>query len=395
MRRSPPRHVAAATSSVPTTVRAATALRARALAAICFSSTQVFLCCNAAMPETLAEAFARQIAWCDGNGSPFTARVLEAAWADHERDGALRELLPTWSGDAGADAVPLRVAGALHALALSGREPALAGLYPPRREVFDAALGPAAVATALARHREVVAAYLAVAPQTNEIGRSAVLLAGFAQVARDTGLPLSTFEIGASAGLNQLWHRYRYRLGDVDWGDPASPVLIETEWRGAQAALPRRIDVACHAACDVAPIDLADEDAVLRLTSYVWPEQRERLQRLRAAIALARELGLHVDQADALPWVRTALASTRTGQATVLYHSVMWQYMPRATRDALREVIAVAGARATPDAPLAWLRFEPPNADAHMELTLTSWPGGTTRVLAAAHPHGRWIEWRQ
>jgi len=346
------------------------------------------------MPQTLAEAFARQIAWCDGNGSPFTARVLEAAWTDRERGGGLRELLPHWPGDAGADAVPLRVAGALHALALSGCEPALAALYPPQREGFDPALGPAAVAAALARHREVVAAYLAVAPQTNEIGRGAVLLAGFAQVARDTGLPLATFEIGASAGLNQLWHRYRYRLGDVDWGDPASPVLIEAEWRGARAALPRHIDVASHAACDVAPIDLADDDAVLRLTSYVWPEQRERLRRLRAAIALARELGLHVDRADALPWVRAALAPTRTGQASVLVHSVMWQYMPQATRDALREAIAAAGARATSDAPLAWLRFEPPNADAHMELSLTLWPGGTMRVLATAHPHGRWIEWR-
>jgi hypothetical protein len=119
------------------------------------------------------------------------------------------------------------------------------------------------------------------------------------------------------------------------------------------------------------------------------------LQRLRAAIALARQVGVHVDQADALPWVSAALAPTRTGQATVLYHSVMWQYMPLATRDALHEVIAAAGARASRDAPMAWLRFEPPDADVHMLLTLTLWPGGTPRVLAAAHPHGRRIDWRQ
>ena len=346
------------------------------------------------MPLTLAEAFARQIAWCDDNGSPFTARVLDAAWADRERGGALHELLPGWPGDAGADAVPLRVAGALHALALSGREPALAALYPPRRERFDAALGPPAVAAALARQRELVAQYLAVAPQTNEIGRSAALLPGFALIAHETGLPLATFEIGASAGLNQLWHRYRYRLGKVAWGDAASPVRIDAEWRGPMPALPPHIDVARHAASDVAPIDLTDDAAVLRLTSYVWPEQSERLQRLRAAIALARQIGLHVERADALPWVHAALAPQRTGQVTVLYHSVRWQYMPPSTRDALREVIAAAGARATPDAPLAWLSFEPPNADAHMELTLTLWPGGTRRVLAEAHPHGRWVRWR-
>jgi hypothetical protein len=346
------------------------------------------------MTMTLPEAWAHQIAWCDGNGSPFTARVLEAAWSDRERGGALRELLPHWPGDAGADAVPLRLAGALHAMALDGSDPALAALYPPRRCAWDAALGPGAVSHALAAQRERVAAYLRVAPQTNEIGRSAVLLPGFAAIARATGLPLATFEIGASAGLNQLWHRFRYELGNARWGDPHGTVVVRAEWRGALPALPARIDVASHAACDVAPIELAtDAGAALRLLSYVWPDQTERLERLRAAIALAQRLHLRVDRDDALPWVQRVLAEARPGRATVICHSVMWQYMPQATRAALRATISAAGAGATPQAPLAWLAFEPPNADADMRLTLTQWPGGVQRQLAAAHPHGRWIEW--
>ena len=342
---------------------------------------------------TLADAWQRQIAWCDANGSPFTARVLEAAWADRARGGALADLLPDWPGDAGADAVPLRVAGALHALALSGREPALAALYPPRRADFDAERGPSALSAALDRQRDHVGAYLRVAPQTNEIGRSAVLLPGFAEIARATGLPLATFEIGASAGLNQLWHRYRYALGEMSWGDPASAVTIRVEWQGARPALPERIDIASQAACDIAPIDLHADGAAQRLLSYVWPDQSERLERLRAAIGLAQRLGLSVDAADALPWVRAALATERRGQATVLYHSVMWQYLPLDTRQALHDTIVAAGARATQEAPLAWLAFEPPNADAHMLLNLTLWPGGQTRTLAVAHPHGRWVQW--
>lgn len=348
------------------------------------------------MPLKLAEAWSRQIAWCDDNGSPFTARVLDAAWADRERGGALRELLPLpsgWPGDAGADAVPLRVAGALHAMALDGSDGALAALYPPRRMTWDAALGPPAVAHALASQRDRVAAYLRVAPQTNEIGRSAVLLPGFAAIAAHTGLPLATFEIGASAGLNQLWPACRYELGATRWGDARSSVLIRAEWRGAPALLPEHIEVASQQASDIAPIDLGAEGAALRLLSYVWPDQSERLQRLRAAIALARRLQVKVEAADALPWVQRALAAKREGQATVLYHSVMWQYLPQATRDALREAITAAGAHATHDAPLAWLAFEPPNADAHMQLTLTLWPGGTPRTLARVHPHGAWIEW--
>jgi hypothetical protein len=340
---------------------------------------------------TLDDAWSRQIDWCDANGSPFTARVLEAAWADRTRGGALRALLPDWPGDAGADAVPLRVAGALHAMALDGSDAALAALYPPSASAWDAQRGPVAVAHALAAQRERVAAYLRVAPQTNEIGRSAALLPGFAVIAAHTGLPLATFEIGASAGLNQLWPHFRYELGDGRWGDAASPVVIRAEWRGATPPLPARIEVAEQQACDIAPIDLNADGAALRLLSYVWPDQSDRLLRLRAAIALAQQRALHVEAADALAWVQRALAKPRPGRATVLYHSVMWQYMPQAARDALRATILAAGARATHEAPLAWLAFEPPNADAHAQLTLMLWPGGESRVLAHAHPHGRWV----
>jgi hypothetical protein len=342
---------------------------------------------------TLDDAWSRQIDWCDANGSPFTARVLEAAWADRTRGGALRALLPDWPGDAGADAVPLRVAGALHAMALDGSDAALAALYPPSASAWDAQHGPVAVARALAAQRERVAAYLRVAPQTNEIGRSAALLPGFALIAAHTGLPLATFEIGASAGLNRLWPHFRYELGGWRWGDVASPVTIHAEWRGAAPPLPARIEVAEQQACDIAPIDLNADGAALRLLSYVWPDQSDRLLRLRAAIELAQQRALRVEAADALPWVQRALAPARPGRATVLYHSVMWQYMPPATREALSAAITAAGARATREAPLAWLAFEPPNADAQMQLTLTLWPGGLPRMLARAHPHGRWVEW--
>jgi hypothetical protein len=345
------------------------------------------------MTLSLDEAWSRQIAWCDDNGSPFTARVLEAAWSDRERGGALRKALPDWPGDAGADAVPLRVAGALHAMALDGSAAELTALYPPRRTAWDTQRGPVAVAQALAAQRERVAAYLRVAPQTNEIGRSAVLLLGFATISRQLGLPLDTLEIGASAGLNQLWHRFGYRIGATRWGDPASDVLVRAEWRGSEPQRwPARIDVASQAACDISPLDLQRDGTALRLMSYVWPDHAERLQRLRAAITLAQRSALIVESADALPWVRRALAAPRLGRATVLYHSVMWQYMAATTRDALRDAITEAGARASAAAPLAWLAFEPPNADADMLLTLQLWPGGAQRVLARAHPHGRWIE---
>lgn len=343
------------------------------------------------MTHTLEQAWTKQIPYCNSMGSPLTARVLEAAWADHENGGALARLLPNWPGDAWIDAVPLRVAGALHALALTRQSPALAAVYDALAS-SDEDLR-ATVAAALDEHSALVTAYLRVPPQTNEIGRSAVLLGGFAKVAQATGLPLATLEIGASAGLNRLWHRYRYALGNnLQWGDASSPVLIRSDWQGAAPTLPAHIEVASHVACDAQPLDLQTEGADIRLMSYVWAGHSERLARLQAAIALARAAHLRVDCEDALPWLQRQLAAPRPGVATVVYHSVVWQYLPAATQAGLRSTIEAAGARATAQAPVAWLAFEPPG-EAPFELSLTLWPGGQRRVLAQAQAHGQWVKW--
>ena len=346
------------------------------------------------MNENLAAAWRKQIDYCDAHGSPFTAHVLAAAWADWIQGGALRSLMPDWPGDAWTDVVPLRLAGALHSLALDGSSAALAALYPPQAATFDARRGPSAIAEAMRAHPERISAYLQSPPQTNEIGRSAVLLGGFAAIAQATGLPLALLEMGASAGLNQLWHRYRYELGGLQWGDAASPVLIRSDWHGALPNLPARIDVAASAACDIAPIDLHRPGAGLRLASYVWPDQTERVERLRAAIDLARQLGVAVERADAGAWVSRQLTAARPGRATVLYHSIMWHYMQPPLQTALRATIAAASERATHEAPLAWLSFELPDPNSLPELALTLWPGGERRVLADAHAHGHYATWR-
>lgn len=345
------------------------------------------------MTADLATAWSGQIEWCDKNGAPFTARVLDAAWRDWQAGGALHAALPAWDGDARADAVPLRVAGALHALVLDGRDPVLAALYPPQRSEFDAEAGPIAVRSALARFPAHVAEYLSRPPQTNEIGRSAVLLGGFATVAARTGLPLSICEIGASAGLNMLWNRFRYELGDMRWGDAAGAVVIRAEWQGEALALPERIEVTARSGCDRNPIDLRSPDAALRLTSYVWPEHTERLDRLRAAIPLARAHGVVPETMDAADFVAREFAAPRAGVATVLYHSIVWQYLEPATRDAIRTTLREAGERATPAAPIAHLSFEIPQSGGWPRLTLRQWPGGAREVLAVAHPHGAAVRW--
>lgn len=334
-------------------------------------------------------AFALQARWCEQLGAPFSAALMRALADDWTQGGALRTLLPAWPGDAVADALALRVAGALHRLVIDGTEPALAAAYadgtPP---------APAQLAAAIEGHAALWRDYLAHSPQTNEIGRSALLLGGYAVIAAHTGLPLALREIGASAGLNLLWDHFHYRLGGAGWGEPTAGVVIEADWRGRPPPLPPRIAVASRAGCDRAPIDLRDAGQRQRLLSYVWPDQPQRLARLRAALALAEREPPPLTAADAADWAEAELAAPQPGACLVLAHSIVWSYLRAATQQRLRAALHTAGGRARPDAPLAWLRYELRRADAAPELRLTLWPGGVERRLATGHPHGAWADWQ-
>ncbi|MDQ1081985.1 DUF2332 domain-containing protein [Pseudoroseomonas cervicalis] len=341
--------------------------------------------------DAVLHAFGQQIEWCERLGSPLTARLLRWLSADIAAGGLAAPLVAAWPGDPLADALALRLAGGLHALVLAGQAPALAACYPPNPAPADAALA-AALRAVLAARQEELRGFLASAPQTNEVGRAGVLLGGFLEIAAATRLPLALLEIGASAGLNLAWDRFSYRLGEAAWGDPASPVQLRPEWRGALPPLDAPLAIATRAGCDLAPMSAGDPAQALRLRAYVWPDQRDRLARLEGAIALARRLGTQVERADALDWLRPRL-HPGPGRATVLYHSIMWQYLPAATQDGILALLRQAAAQATARAPLAWLRFEMPPAGGPPELRLTLWPDGTERRLAIAHPHGQSVDW--
>jgi len=349
------------------------------------------------MPEfadakiAMIEAFKIQIAASRKLGSPFTSFVVETLLDNIEAGGGWAEMVADWPGKPFADAVSLRCTGACHALVLTGQAPDLAALYPPTPTSDKAKLNQALEAT-LVRHKDFIREFLKSPPQTNEVGRSDVLLGGFLEIARATGLPLSTLEIGASAGLNLYWDRFRYRLGDATWGDAQSTLILTPEWKGGTPPMEAKLSVARRAGCDIAPIDIAKEENRTRLKSYVWPDQTERLQRLQAAIGIALAADVQVEKIDAKAWLERKLREPSDGMVRTVYHSIMWQYMPKETRNGIRALIDEEGAKATKNNPLAWLRFEPDDKSVN-NLTLSLWPDYGTKKLATAHPHGTWVEW--
>jgi len=342
---------------------------------------------TAGLDAVLAQ-FAGQARACRDLGSPFTAAVIETLGAlIPGRTGALARVAD-WPGDPTADALALRTAAGLHALVLTESDTALVEAYRARET--DSL--PDALAAAVSVHAETLDGFLDHPPQTNEVGRSAVLAGGFVTVAADTGLPLRLLEIGASAGLNLLWDRWRYRFGAETWGSKDAPLTLAPDWTGDAPPLGPVIIAGRHG-CDLKPIDLEDADARLRLRAYIWPDQPERLARLDAAIATVRAEGLTVQLADAGAWLNEQLAEPADGAARVLYHSIFWQYLTVEIQAAIRQSIADAGAAATDARPFAWLRMEPSPDPRTAELRLTLWPDGQERLLARCHYHGAWVEW--
>jgi hypothetical protein len=343
------------------------------------------------LPPALTDHFQHQARACDDLGSPFTARLCRLLPALLDETTATGRRVIAWPGKFRADALALRMTGGLQALVLTGTDPALKTAYPPN-EADDAPLAEA-IAGAIERNDAFLHDFLNSPPQTNEVARAGMLLPGFLLIARETGLPLSVHEIGSSAGLNVVFDRFRFDYDGESWGDAASPVKLAPQVRGSAPPLHGDLIIADRAGSDNAPVDIAEEKQRLRLLSYVWPDQALRFQRIEAAIELARSEAVTVEKADAAAFVRERLKARRDGEAFVLFHSIMWQYMPQASKDGVRAALEEAGKAATRAAPVARLRMEPLGDAPHATLSLTTWPGGETRRLAKCDYHGRWIEW--
>ena len=287
---------------------------------------------------------------------PLTAGLCARAAGDVDAGGPLWHALRPHAHLPSDAVLPLRLAGAAHRLALAGDAPSYAAHLPTCGGDGD----PDAAWRAL---RDLaadgaLAAGLEHPVQTNEPGRRRALLPAFAAVHAATGLPLRLLEVGASAGL--LLHR------------------------------PEGIEVIARRGCDANPLDPRSWTDRLLLQSFVWASQVERFANLTRALDEAAHDPATVDRADAGEWVAAQLAGRREGRATVVFHSVVWQYLALDTRREIDLALERAARRASPCAPLAYVRFEP--VGDHAETWLRTWPGGHDRLVARSGYHGQDLE---
>ena len=346
-----------------------------------------------ALTDPVADGFRRQAAACHDLGSPFNALICHLLRERLAPASAFGRRIRDWPGNPVDDALALRACGALHALARSGRCPALAAVYPPATADAEAVWSGIAAAVAVAEHDGFLAGWLDSPPQTNEVSRSAAILGGCRTIAAATDLPIEIYEIGSSAGLNLGFDRWRYDLGDTAWGPEDAAVRVVSRWDGA-APPPAPLEVVHREGCDRNPLDPASPTDRDRLLSYIWPDQGERLARIAAALEVAAGAGWRVEKADAADWVEARFAGPGSpGRVRALVHTIVWQYLPAATQRRIEAAVQAAGAVATADRPVAWLRIEPDGVPGSAGIRLTLWPTGETRLLGRADYHGRWHRW--
>lgn len=303
-------------------------------------------------------------------------------------------MLEPYAGDPGGSAMALRFMAAVHRLVLRGHASDLAAFYPSAGGDEGGEGAEDAFLAAVAEHEETLRADTARPLQTNEVGRAAALVGGFLTVAGRFGLPLNVLEIGASAGLNLRWDHFLYEARGRTWGSPRSPVRLCDF--NTETVPPFDVDakVAARRGCDPQPIDPATEDGATSLLSFVWPDQLSRIRLLRGAIEVARAVPAQVDEETASSWLRTRLRSPVPGAATVVFHSIVLQYLHDEEQKGVAEAISKAGARATRDAPFAYLRMEPNEDDATIvEVRLRTWPDGDDALLAHTGYHGTAVRW--
>ena len=234
--------------------------------------------------------------------------------------------------------------------------------------------------------------------QTNEVGRCSLLLPAFAIAARRSAAREAAFvEVGASAGLNLMWDRFRYQYGErISWGDPSSPVSLDCEHRGVPLpafpdAMPR---VSMRVGIDLDPVDIGDADAVAWLRTLIWPEHRHRVTALEGALRIAASDPPALIAADALDALPGVLENAPPDAALCVFHTHTLNQFPPDARRRFGEILDDFGARRD----LYVVSIEREGTQQQRVgalLELTAYEGGrkTNLALGRCDNHGMWLEW--
>ncbi|MBX3067618.1 MAG: DUF2332 domain-containing protein [Cryobacterium sp.] len=225
--------------------------------------------------------------------------------------------------------------------------------------------------------------------QTNEPRRCAALIAALGLIEE----PISLIEIGASAGLCMQPDRYSYQFGEARLDPVSGPsrLLIESASSSSVPIPSAMPNIAWRAGVDLNPLNVLNDTDVKWLETLVWPEQRDRLERVRLAIEIARLDPPRIIKADALLGLKQLLELAPSESRIVVSTPAVLVYLPYLKRMELVEEIVSRD--------IDWISLDAlrvlPEVDAKLQdpkpfqftLSMNSNP------LANVGAHGQFIEW--
>ncbi|MFC7215233.1 DUF2332 domain-containing protein [Saliphagus sp. GCM10025334] len=336
----------------------------------------------------IAEKFGRYANWV-GDTSPFYARLADSVVDDDRLLGiasAAREGQPE----------PELLLAAVHSLLLAGRDHPLAQFYPTCERSGSAGDPVDSFRDFCVANEDRLQSIVATRRcQTNDVGRSAVLLPAFEHVARTSESDaLAQVEIGASAGLNLNWDRYRYDFdGAGRYGETDSPVTIATAVRGDRdPPLPRAFPTVVHRrGVDLNTLDVTDDEDARWLHALIHPNRDRRHRRLAAAIEMAKTNRPPLVEGDALEALPALLSDAPDGVALVVFSTHVLYQLDAATIAKLRSILSDYSS----EQPIHWLSIDPNEELGEPTYRLVIFEDGnvTEAKIARFEPYGRWVQW--
>jgi hypothetical protein len=290
-----------------------------------------------------------------------------------------------------------------HYLVLEDPEHPLAAVY---RGESDADPYPLFRDLCLARQDEVAFLLETRRVQTNECGRSAVIAPGLNWVSSHVPGPFALVDVGASAGLNLMFDKYRIDYGVHGSIGPAdSPVQISCKVvQGDPPIWNFEGEIVSRVGIDRSPIDLLDHDDVRWQLACVWPDTG-RLGRTAASIALAEQDPPFVIEGDANQKLPEVLSGFPKGLTPVVATTWAFSYFSLDDRARFSDILRDASSGGH----IVWLSAESPGvvSDFHVDeapvhdgahadlLGVVVFNEGASRStrLGYVHQHGSWIDW--
>ncbi len=224
--------------------------------------------------------------------------------------------------------------------------------------------------------------------QTNEIRRCSYLMPAFGTVFIDAGqLPLALIDVGASAGLNLLWDKYRYQYSDGSMFGPwDSGAVIECELRSEMPYIQQEFPpVAFRRGVDLNPVDLGSDEEFLWMMALVWPDHADRAALLRAARRDWLSDPPRVERGDALEVLPRILTAVPRDAALCVFHCHTLNQFPPEARAEFYEILYGES--------FSRIVYHVPSEGEYMYVNRIVDGKSDTILSARRHAHGRWIEW--